>query len=323
MLRFCHLRDSAASGGGGAAGASSAASGGGGGAQQQQQQQQQQGQQQQQQLLSPEMQDLLDDTPEFDYLTHIVFRCGRAVGVDGLWVWTGHRAARLCVCCVWGGACGHMRRAPAGFLCGALPAPWRLHDWAPCQPLGACTTGRFASPLTLARLGRGMRQHPARNHEPGSRSGTAWSVPANARESLQQHAYANTPRQGQDAPVPQASSRRPPTQPPTAHCYHCPHSSDCFHFIHRSRVHPRRMYENKHVPVHAPERFRVEISFSPGAAYNPLEVSPQLGPHVLDTVPRVQLNEGIAETFAHVESLLTPYATPRKVSPSIYALQVR
>jgi inositol hexakisphosphate/diphosphoinositol-pentakisphosphate kinase len=29
------------------------------------------------------------------------------------------------------------------------------------------------------------------------------------------------------------------------------------------------MYENKSVPVDAPERFRVEILFSPGSNYNP------------------------------------------------------
>ncbi len=33
--------------------------------------------------------------------------------------------------------------------------------------------------------------------------------------------------------------------------------------------HHRRMYENKSVPVDAPERFRVEILFSPGSNYNP------------------------------------------------------
>jgi hypothetical protein len=124
-----------------------------------------------------------------------------------------------------------------------------------------------------------------------------------------------------------------------------------------------RMYENKNVPVHAPERFRVEISFSPGerqergegeemakalccppmpyhqgkeqplhtsapilpsgAAYNPVKVKPQLGDHVFDVVPRIPINIGTAETLAEVEGLLAPLAKARKVSPSIYALQVR
>jgi inositol hexakisphosphate/diphosphoinositol-pentakisphosphate kinase len=100
-----------------------------------------------------------------------------------------------------------------------------------------------------------------------------------------------------------------------------------------------RMYENKQVPVHAPERFRVEISFSPGAAFNPLdvqlEVAPQqlpcgagshvLGPHTLDVVPRVILNDhddGAAETYAQVDAMLAPLATARKVPASAYALQV-
>ncbi|KAG1672844.1 hypothetical protein FOA52_004648 [Chlamydomonas sp. UWO 241] len=98
-----------------------------------------------------------------------------------------------------------------------------------------------------------------------------------------------------------------------------------------------RMYENKQMPVHAPERFRVEISFSPGAAFNPLEVqlegAPQLacgagshvlGPHTLDVVPRVILNdhETAAETLAMVDSMLAPLAKTRKVPPSTYALQV-
>ena len=51
------------------------------------------------------------------------------------------------------------------------------------------------------------------------------------------------------------------------------------------------MYENNQVPVTAPERFRVEITFSPGAAYNPTEVVPAGNNHALPTIPRVPLNQ--------------------------------
>ena len=51
------------------------------------------------------------------------------------------------------------------------------------------------------------------------------------------------------------------------------------------------MYENNLVPVTAPERFRVEITFSPGAAHKPTEVVPATNNHTLPVVPRVQLNQ--------------------------------
>jgi inositol hexakisphosphate/diphosphoinositol-pentakisphosphate kinase len=34
-----------------------------------------------------------------------------------------------------------------------------------------------------------------------------------------------------------------------------------------------RLYENKSVPADHPQRFKLEILFSPGAAYDPTEVS--------------------------------------------------
>ena len=61
-----------------------------------------------------------------------------------------------------------------------------------------------------------------------------------------------------------------------------------------------RMYENKAVPVDAPERFRVEVSMSPGAAFNPILTLPENHDHTLGTVPRVQLNLGMAEALSHV-----------------------
>ncbi|KAJ9510909.1 hypothetical protein QJQ45_027864 [Haematococcus lacustris] len=81
-----------------------------------------------------------------------------------------------------------------------------------------------------------------------------------------------------------------------------------------------RMYENKAVPVDSSQRFRVEVLLSPGAAYDPTLVHPPR--HALPTVPRVHLNAGTAETLAELEELLAPFSTARKVSPSIYALQV-
>lgn len=83
-----------------------------------------------------------------------------------------------------------------------------------------------------------------------------------------------------------------------------------------------RMYENKQVPVHAPERFRVEVAFSPGAAFNPVEVRPKNEDHALGVAPRVVLNQGTVETLSEMEELLVPLAKARKVLPSPYALQV-
>ncbi|GAX74145.1 hypothetical protein CEUSTIGMA_g1594.t1 [Chlamydomonas eustigma] len=83
-----------------------------------------------------------------------------------------------------------------------------------------------------------------------------------------------------------------------------------------------RMYENKAVPVQDPKRFHVEISFSPGAAYNPVEVVSARNDHALPIVKRSVLNQGSAETLGEVEELLSPLGTKRKVSPSVYALQV-
>eukprot|EP00884_Botryococcus_braunii_P003824 jgi/Botrbrau1/13442/Bobra.0082s0046.1 len=42
-----------------------------------------------------------------------------------------------------------------------------------------------------------------------------------------------------------------------------------------------RMYENKKEPVTSPERFRIEILFSPGASHDPfLLVASEEGPHI-------------------------------------------
>eukprot|EP00983_Pelagomonas_calceolata_P056751 1144736-Pelagomonas_calceolata.AAC.1 len=49
-------------------------------------------------------------------------------------------------------------------------------------------------------------------------------------------------------------------------------------------------------PVSSPQRFRVEVSLSPGAAYNPITHPPAVN-HTLPTVPRMQLNSGEAKSY--------------------------
>lgn len=44
------------------------------------------------------------------------------------------------------------------------------------------------------------------------------------------------------------------------------------------------------MPLDSPERFRVEILFSPGANYNPFEMSVEED-HVLPPVPRVHMED--------------------------------
>jgi hypothetical protein len=51
------------------------------------------------------------------------------------------------------------------------------------------------------------------------------------------------------------------------------------------------MYEKKTVPVKDPQRFHVEISFSPGAAYNPVQVVSVCNDHALPVVKRCVLNQ--------------------------------
>ena len=75
-----------------------------------------------------------------------------------------------------------------------------------------------------------------------------------------------------------------------------------------------RMYENKTVPVDAPDRFRVEVSLSPGSAFDPISTVPPEGDHTLGTVPRVQLNLGTTDTLASVSHV---ECGGRKISCSI------
>ena len=72
------------------------------------------------------------------------------------------------------------------------------------------------------------------------------------------------------------------------------------------------MYENKTVPVESPERFRVEVLFSPGANYNPFDFTmPLHNNHVLPTIPRTALHKGDGITLAEMEEKLLPFSQVR------------
>lgn len=81
-----------------------------------------------------------------------------------------------------------------------------------------------------------------------------------------------------------------------------------------------RMYENKSVPVDAPDRFRVEILFSPGANHNPFEASTIMKNHALPPVARVPVhgqerNGGI--TLMDLETVLGAMAKSGKYKNSL------
>lgn len=71
-----------------------------------------------------------------------------------------------------------------------------------------------------------------------------------------------------------------------------------------------RMYENKTVPVDSPERFRVEVLFSPGANYNPFDFNTSLhNNHVLPIVPRTALHKNDGITLTEMEEKLMPFSS--------------
>ncbi|CAD7697573.1 unnamed protein product [Ostreobium quekettii] len=74
-----------------------------------------------------------------------------------------------------------------------------------------------------------------------------------------------------------------------------------------------RMYENQQVHISDPLRFRVEVLFSPGAAYNPFEVMPLRRNHTLPVHPRVELHQANGATLDYVEKLVARFSTPRKL----------
>ncbi|KAL4445780.1 hypothetical protein ABPG77_008979 [Micractinium sp. CCAP 211/92] len=86
-----------------------------------------------------------------------------------------------------------------------------------------------------------------------------------------------------------------------------------------------RMFENTTLPLDDPKRFRVEVLFSPGAAYDPTEVVPAKKDHVLPVAPRVALHpEGSnGVPFARMDEMLKPHAKPFKRKDDPYAPGLR
>eukprot|EP00898_Chlorokybus_atmophyticus_P007786 jgi/Chlat1/8008/Chrsp7S00634 len=79
-----------------------------------------------------------------------------------------------------------------------------------------------------------------------------------------------------------------------------------------------RMYENMDLDPKDPQRFQVEVLFSPGSAYNPLEVIPRRNDHVLPIVPRQRLHsQDEIETIPlqQLEALVNPYVDQSDVLP--------
>lgn len=72
-----------------------------------------------------------------------------------------------------------------------------------------------------------------------------------------------------------------------------------------------RLYENMAVAADHPERFRIEILFCPGTAFDPTETIPPKGNHTLPPRPRVPLHKGDGRTLADFERLLRPFAAKR------------
>lgn len=71
-----------------------------------------------------------------------------------------------------------------------------------------------------------------------------------------------------------------------------------------------RMYENKRVPIQDPQRFRLEVMFSPGAAFSPHEVLiPGGDVHTMPVAARIFLNEGEGLTLRDCEGLLAKFAS--------------
>ena len=68
-----------------------------------------------------------------------------------------------------------------------------------------------------------------------------------------------------------------------------------------------RMYECKRAPVSSPDRFRLEVLFSPGAAYDPLTTAPR--DHTLPVCPRWHMEADGGVTLAAAETLLSPFSS--------------
>ncbi|GBG59071.1 hypothetical protein CBR_g24415 [Chara braunii] len=77
-----------------------------------------------------------------------------------------------------------------------------------------------------------------------------------------------------------------------------------------------RMYENIEVPISDSRRFRVELLYSTGASFNPLEVSPRGRDHTLPVQPTMLLQkEGSELSLETLEKMLKPFAMPAEDFP--------
>ena len=70
-----------------------------------------------------------------------------------------------------------------------------------------------------------------------------------------------------------------------------------------------RMYERARVPVSSPDRFRVEVLFSPGASVDPISCSPPVEDHTLPVCPRWHLERDGGITLEEAEAALGPFST--------------
>jgi len=68
-----------------------------------------------------------------------------------------------------------------------------------------------------------------------------------------------------------------------------------------------RMYERARVPVSSPDRFRVEVLFSPGASVDPVACPPV--DHTLPVCPRWHLERDGGITLEEAEAALGPFST--------------
>ncbi len=68
------------------------------------------------------------------------------------------------------------------------------------------------------------------------------------------------------------------------------------------------------VSVDHPDRFRVELWFSPGASHNPFELVPLANDHTLPMRPRTPLHPDSGVSWANFSRLLKPYSARVKAS---------
>jgi hypothetical protein len=72
----------------------------------------------------------------------------------------------------------------------------------------------------------------------------------------------------------------------------------------------------RRVAVESPERFRVEVLFSPGASHNPFEVVPIKQDHTLPIQPRTPLHHGILPNYPGINRPQSkPHDVPSEIVP--------